>query len=117
MNERSGYVCSYGVWRVSRVYLLFFKQKAALEVRISDWSSDVCSSDLHWGPTKSTNLCLEIEDVFDSDLPLGETELHGRCTDRHAESGLEIGRASGRERVCQYVKISGVAVSLKKQLD
>src|SRR3546814_1702483 len=25
---------------------LFFKQKAAYEVRISDWSSDVCSSDL-----------------------------------------------------------------------
>src|SRR3546814_1236375 len=30
------------------VYLLvfFFKQKTAYEVRISDWSSDVCSSDL-----------------------------------------------------------------------
>src|SRR3546814_10514040 len=25
----------------------FFKQKTAYEVRISDWSSDVCSSDLH----------------------------------------------------------------------
>src|SRR3546814_19984117 len=28
------------------VFLLFFKQKTANEVRISDWSSDVCSSDL-----------------------------------------------------------------------
>src|SRR3546814_16619545 len=28
--------------------------------------------------------------------------------------GFEIGRASCRERVCQYVYISGVAVSLKK---
>src|SRR3546814_15094808 len=27
--------------------LLFFKQKTAYEMRISDWSSDVCSSDLH----------------------------------------------------------------------
>src|SRR3546814_3365486 len=27
----------------------FFKQKTAYEMRISDWSSDVCSSDL-WGP-------------------------------------------------------------------
>src|SRR3546814_6027144 len=27
-------------------YLLFFKQKTAYEMRISDWSSDVCSSDL-----------------------------------------------------------------------
>src|SRR3546814_2911464 len=28
------------------VYFLFFKQKTAYEMRISDWSSDVCSSDL-----------------------------------------------------------------------
>src|SRR3546814_9059742 len=27
----------------------FFKQKTAYEMRISDWSSDVCSSDLHSG--------------------------------------------------------------------
>src|SRR3546814_11154525 len=26
----------------------FFKQKTAYEMRISDWSSDVCSSDLCW---------------------------------------------------------------------
>src|SRR3546814_2858383 len=29
-----------------RYYRFFFKQKTAYEVRISDWSSDVCSSDL-----------------------------------------------------------------------
>src|SRR3546814_1737003 len=28
---------------------IFFKQKTAYEMRISDWSSDVCSSDLHEG--------------------------------------------------------------------
>src|SRR3546814_4598966 len=28
--------------------LFFFKQKTAYEMRISDWSSDVCSSDLDW---------------------------------------------------------------------
>src|SRR3546814_1667312 len=28
------------------LFLLFFKQKTAYEMRISDWSSDVCSSDL-----------------------------------------------------------------------
>src|SRR3546814_160640 len=28
----------------------FFKQKTAYELRISDWSSDVCSSDLHLVP-------------------------------------------------------------------
>src|SRR3546814_4015717 len=33
---------------VGRLYLhfFFFKQKTAYELRISDWSSDVCSSDL-----------------------------------------------------------------------
>src|SRR3546814_18180696 len=28
--------------------IFFFKQKTAYEMRISDWSSDVCSSDLLW---------------------------------------------------------------------
>src|SRR3546814_5455065 len=28
------------------LFIFFFKQKTAYEVRISDWSSDVCSSDL-----------------------------------------------------------------------
>src|SRR3546814_2876888 len=29
-------------------FFFFFKQKTAYEMRISDWSSDVCSSDLRW---------------------------------------------------------------------
>src|SRR3546814_1384005 len=37
-------VCSYCVLVMCMVF--FFKQKTAYEVRISDWSSDVCSSDL-----------------------------------------------------------------------
>src|SRR3546814_2048805 len=28
-------------------FFFFFKQKTAYDMRISDWSSDVCSSDLH----------------------------------------------------------------------
>src|SRR3546814_11043294 len=32
----------------------FFKQKTAYEVRISDWSSDVCSSDLPGPPPAGT---------------------------------------------------------------
>src|SRR3546814_3014411 len=28
--------------------IFFFKKKTAYEMRISDWSSDVCSSDLFW---------------------------------------------------------------------
>src|SRR3546814_6825645 len=33
----------------SCVIFFFFKQKTAYEMRISDWSSDVCSSDLFVG--------------------------------------------------------------------
>src|SRR3546814_12708620 len=32
--------------------MFLFKQKTAYELRISDWSSDVCSSDLHAPPEK-----------------------------------------------------------------
>src|SRR3546814_1815709 len=32
------------------MFVFFFKQKTAYEVRISDWSSDVCSSDLRHRP-------------------------------------------------------------------
>src|SRR3546814_4606205 len=35
----SMYLCDF-------VFFFFFKQKTAYEMRISDWSSDVCSSDL-----------------------------------------------------------------------
>src|SRR3546814_5505670 len=33
-------------------YVFFFKQKTAYEMRISDWSSDVCSSDLAIDPNE-----------------------------------------------------------------
>src|SRR3546814_8181580 len=36
------------VYAVNYDFIFFFvKQKTAYEMRISDWSSDVCSSDLH----------------------------------------------------------------------
>src|SRR3546814_18832956 len=53
------------------VFVFFFKQKTAYEMRISDWSSDVCSSDLAgpghlWtgkitGPRKAPFLCAKID--------------------------------------------------------
>src|SRR3546814_2694403 len=40
----------YWCWRIELWWFIFcvvfFKQKTAYEMRISDWSSDVCSSDL-----------------------------------------------------------------------
>src|SRR3546814_1388282 len=35
-----------GVFMSFVFFFFFFKQKTAYEMRISDWSSDVCSSDL-----------------------------------------------------------------------
>src|SRR3546814_4510130 len=46
------YLSSFIMWLSSSllclcvIYFFFFKQKTAYEMRISDWSSDVCSSDL-----------------------------------------------------------------------
>src|SRR3546814_6509422 len=36
----------------------FFKQKTAYEMRISDWSSDVCSSDLYDGRDQATTVTI-----------------------------------------------------------
>src|SRR3546814_2618687 len=43
-----GLYCCWCLYMLSVlcVYFFFFKQKTAYEMRISDWSSDVCSSDL-----------------------------------------------------------------------
>src|SRR3546814_5200656 len=46
----------YVVLHVFRSVVVFFKQKTAYDMRISDWSSDVCSSDLDvilFGPANS----------------------------------------------------------------
>src|SRR3546814_14030875 len=38
--------------------VFFFKQKTAYEMRISDWSSDVCSSDLERGMVDSERIAI-----------------------------------------------------------
>src|SRR3546814_8490331 len=40
-------VCACTVFSKGTLCVFFFKQKTAYEMRISDWSSDVCSSDLY----------------------------------------------------------------------
>src|SRR3546814_2446371 len=37
------------------IFFFFFKQKTAYEMRISDWSSDVCSSDLIMPPAAASS--------------------------------------------------------------
>src|SRR3546814_2781801 len=83
-------------------WVFFFKQKTAYEMRISDWSSDVCSSDLPSTESpRNSSLSLEAWPACSAH--------HERCTRAGARrSGSrptprQIGRASCRERVCQYV--------------
>src|SRR3546814_9730563 len=49
----------------------FFKQKTAYEMRISDWSSDVCSSDLGWFVLSHTML---------HSRRIGADSARGTCT-------------------------------------
>src|SRR3546814_4588135 len=39
--------CDHFLFWCGYFFFCFFKQKTAYEMRISDWSSGVCSSDLH----------------------------------------------------------------------
>src|SRR3546814_1889204 len=99
------------------VLFFFFKQKTAYEMRISDWSSDVCSSDLgfddtveamydyiiaasglHATPDKTQVYCENSVAHFDWLVANG---VH--YAQKFSNEKEKIGRASCRERVCQYV--------------
>src|SRR3546814_20799904 len=107
-------------------------------MRISDVSSDVCSSDLvsmfydpmiakliTWAPTRLEAIDKQIAalEQFEIEGPGHNIDFvsalmqHERFRSGNITPGFiaEIGRASCRERVCQYVYISVVAVSLQKK--
>src|SRR3546814_4471740 len=46
------------------ILFFFFKQKTAYEMRISDWSSDVCSSDLGTNVAGFTDLLARLIAIF-----------------------------------------------------
>src|SRR3546814_19805380 len=107
-------------------------------MRISDWSSDVCSSDLMQciaGVHYNFSLPEALWEVLDPGTA-NPQERRSRgyiglirnftryswllmylfgAAPALSRGFMEIGRASCRERVCQYGLISGVAVSLKKK--
>src|SRR3546814_3847770 len=110
-------MCTYSVLVLS---FFFFKQKTAYEMRISDWSSDVCSSDLAC-PARGAVFNHIDQRLADHAGNFGSYDpssvvrcgLHhgfirgafGKAEPLDADCGKpdEIGRASCRERVCQYV--------------
>src|SRR3546814_9508889 len=95
------------------VWLCFFNQKTAYEMRISDWSSDVCSSDLVPSYVPEG----ELGSIEDLQKDAVKEKLDNKIQGIDPGAGLmrlskeaveeydldELGRASRRERVCQYV--------------
>src|SRR3546814_11117184 len=137
-------------------------QKTAYEMRISDWSSDVCSSDLSCRSTTARPACatwsrstlsaarmptmpfprkekrspmllprvLRLKpprSIWDSRVSSRRSEDGSAAPPSHPERlsprdrrhrlqrSRQIGRASCRERVCQYVSITVVAGPYKKK--
>src|SRR3546814_7239837 len=106
-------------------FFFFFKQKTAYEMRISDWSSDVCSSDLipelieGIAAIGELGNCDAVLSGYLGSAAQGRAILTGvarikACNPKaiylcdpvmgHPEKGcIEIGRASRRDRVCQSV--------------
>src|SRR3546814_9048626 len=105
----------------------FCKQKTAYEMRISDWSSDVCAADLrpdgdHVSATRQRHPKHSVR-CREGPRPRLGSPLAGSFSSRDEDCpsrlihdvdpftvqlefslmGLQIGRASCRERVCQYV--------------
>src|SRR3546814_10687721 len=100
--------------------VFFFKQKTAYEMRISDWSSDVCSSDLPVGVFKTHKDAPRVLIAKSNLVPKWATWekfheldraglfMYGQMTAGSwiyigSQGIIQIGRASCRERVCQYV--------------
>src|SRR3546814_10019274 len=89
--------------------IFFFMQKTAYEVRISDWSSDVCSSDLRRACEPRAAAMIDRVIAYQhGTFPRSEDVVaatrrleRGRVAQQAVDA--KIGSASGRERVCQYV--------------
>src|SRR3546814_1141830 len=100
--------------------LFLFKQKTAYEMRISDWSSDVCSSDLFRRGGDDGRIASETRDQplrQRLGVPPGKRErkqiFQKLMVEQRRTAAVEqtlaqarpvsSGTASGSERVCQYV--------------
>src|SRR3546814_9105711 len=70
----------------------FFKQKTAYEMRISDWSSDVCSSDLLVRSPAAIGE-LDRQRLADDDHPGGDQPLHDRRGHGRAAVAPGVGAA------------------------
>src|SRR3546814_6176355 len=115
----------YSMW----FFFFFFKQKPAYEMRMSDWSSDVCSSDLagqDLAGRDARSLPCELAPAVAHEM---ERHLPGRIVQRTGlqpggqmgqhilgDAGQQqIGKAYCRVNGCRSVSIQGVGVLYKKK--
>src|SRR3546814_8954184 len=83
------------------ILFFFFKQKTAYEMRISDWSSDVCSSDLPVVKIYTT--------ITDCYAPLHQTVIAGTAGEAiHALDGL-LGHDRNADLTALHVDGGGVS--------
>src|SRR3546814_5975326 len=106
---------------------LFFKQKTAYELRISDWSSDVCSSDLPvFGALVGVATRDRAEEQWRAlaslsghflDVVRGLPTLVAHRRARAQSPRIRgLGIASCREIVCQSVYVTVASGSFKTQI-
>src|SRR3546814_7406010 len=90
-------------------HLFIFNQKTAYEMRISDWSSDVCSSDLLWFAIGAAiGGIMWLINSFNEPRVKVRTDAHVRqiislLNVNSTREFHQIGRSSCRESGCQYV--------------
>src|SRR3546814_17697474 len=82
----------------------FFKQKTAYEMRISDWSSDVCSSDLamlnHARTFAASSMKVRAWFNIASSVPLGASALSGVGNLGRGRNGFKAWRRHGPHHIC-----------------
>src|SRR3546814_1272293 len=106
--------------------VFFFKQKTAYEMRISDWSSDVCSSDL---VTAIQDRKLIFDGGFGGGINIGRRDRDGRdvisqqvlsgdLTSKKAVEQLEqlrrIGRLTDEEFTAAATSVANLGLELEK---
>src|SRR3546814_19377412 len=78
---------------MSVCFIFFFKQKTAYEMRISDWSSDVCSSDLRHVVHRMHKMLVE-----------GKTAVPELCPSLSADKLVMEDEAGKNGSECQYAQ-------------
>src|SRR3546814_12397890 len=100
----------------------FFKQKTAYDMRISDWSSDVCSSDLIHGCAVTLKTGGEVDVAEQSarmpvgNAGFGQIGVHRGCTDAdqhrvimsvQAFGGTHVERGVAAQSLADQMRLNG----------